>query len=402
MSNPLILAAKIQHKRSEVRSLEEDIQEINEKSKEFEEAIADAKNDEELAVVEKSIEEYEKELNAKKELKDKVDAELADLETELEESNKKQPKQEKEGAKRMENTIQEQRNGIEAYVRNRGKNVDQRDKFTTVEGGALIPQNILRPKLEEPYEEIDLAKYINTVQVNRPTGTYPIIKRAEGTMISVKELEENPELKAPTFKDTDFKVETYRGEIPISQEMIDDAEYDVVGLIADSIRIQELNTKNAQIAKAIQGMEAKTVKGADGLKKLKNVDIKQVYNGGGRWIVSASLFNALDTLKDKEGRYLLQQDIKAESGKSLFGKPVEILDDEVIGKKDGDLVGFYGNLKAAVTLFDRKQATARWIEHHIYGQILAGFSRFQVKVTDPDAGFYFTYTPDAGETVAGA
>lgn len=211
-------------------------------------------------------------------------------------------------------------------------------------------------------------------------------------MTSVEELAENPELNVPSFNDVDYKIVTYRGEIPISQEMIDDADYDVVGLIADSIELQELNTKNDQISAALKTLPASAVVGSDGLKKMKNVDMKQVYNKNARWIVSASMFNELDTLKDNEGRYLLQPDIKAESGKSLFGKPVEILDDDVIGSNDGDLVGFYGNSKAAVTLFDRKKASVRWVDHHIYGQILAMFSRFQVKTTDTSAGFYFTYT----------
>jgi len=88
----------------------------------------------------------------------------------------------------------------------------------------------------------------------------------------------------------------------------------------------------------------------------------------------------------------LQTDITVGSGKKLFGKEVVVLDDEVIGTLDGDLVGFVGDPKAFATLFDRKRASVKWVDNDIYGQLLAGFVRFDVVKTDVDAGFYVTYT----------
>ena len=42
-------------------------------------------------------------------------------------------------------------------------------------------------------------------------------------MIAVEELE-NPELARPKFTDIDYRVKTYRGQIPVSQESLDDSE----------------------------------------------------------------------------------------------------------------------------------------------------------------------------------
>lgn len=396
MANPVIIAARLGKKRSSMEKLTDELNLLVARRDEFLGAIDDAETEEDINTIEEEVDSVQLDIDDKESQKTKLQKELDELESELEEANNKKPspeddKKENDKGERSMNKkdLVEVRNGLDAYIRSKGQT---RDKFTTVEGGALVPDELMKPQLEEPYEELNLVPFVNVVKVNSGAGSMPVIKRATGKMTSVEELAENPELNIPSFNDVDYKIVTYRGEIPISQEMIDDADYDVVGLIADSIELQELNTKNDQISAALKTLPASAVVGSDGLKKMKNVDMKQVYNKNARWIVSASMFNELDTLKDNEGRYLLQPDIKAESGKSLFGKPVEILDDDVIGSNDGDLVGFYGNSKAAVTLFDRKKASVRWVDHHIYGQILAMFSRFQVKTTDTSAGFYFTYT----------
>src|SRR5699024_6726665 len=186
--------------------------------------------------------------------------------------------------------------------------------------------------------------------------------------------------------------DTYRGYIPISQEAIDDADYDVVGLIADDIKDQEKNTKNDQIAEIWKSAPAKDVTGLDGLVTMFNKDFKQVYNV--KAFVSASLYNELDLLKDKEGRYLLQDDITVASGKRIKGKEIVVLDDDVIGAKEGDLVGFIGDAYEFTTLFDRKQSSVKWVDHNIYGQLLAGFVRFDIQKVDESAGYYITFTPD--------
>ncbi len=142
----------------------------------------------------------------------------------------------------------------------------------------------------------------------------------------------------------------------------------------------------------LKSAPAKAVTGLDGFKAVFNKDIKKVYTA--KAVISASLYNELDILKDSTGRYLLQDDITVASGKRLFGKEVVVLDDDVIGNAAGDLVGFVGDPKAFATLFDRKRASVKWVDNDVYGQLLAGFVRFDVEVADTDAGFYVTYTPD--------
>jgi HK97 family phage major capsid protein len=390
MSNPVIIVAKLNHKRSALEKKAAEIKEASERSQALLRAIDDATTEGDLETVEKSVEEIQAEITAKEEEKTALELEIEALEASLEESNAKAPDKIEEvegGQRKMKKGNEELREGIKGYIRSKGQ---ERAGFTSVEGGALIPQELLAPQ-EAPADVLDLSKLVNVVPVTSGAGKYPVIKKSGSKMVSTAELAANPELAKPVITEVPYDIETYRGYIPVSQEAIEDADYDVTGLIASEIADQELNTKNAAIAAVLKTATAKAVTGLDGIKAVFNKDIKKVYNV--KAVLSSSLFNALDTLKDSDGRYLLQTDVTVESGKKLFGKEVVVLDDDMIGAADGDLKGFIGDPKAAITLFDRKRVSVKWVDNDVYGQLLAGFVRFDVEKTDTEAGFYITYTP---------
>lgn len=387
MLKQLMLSKKIEQAREILNGYLEEEEKLVTRSEELEQSIEEAETEEEIEVVEGEIEKLEKEKTELKEKKSKLEGEIAELESELDQLNSKEPKNNKRSGEKMDEKL-EVRQAINEYVRSKGQT---RDGFTSVDGGALIPEELLTPE-KAPEDVVNLSNLVRVRKVNSGAGKYPVIKKSGSKMVSVAELEKNPELAKPTITEVTYNIETYRGYIPVSQEVIDDADYDVVGMIAEEIADQELNTKNAAIAAVLKTAPAKEVTGLDGLKTVFNVDLKKVYNA--KAIISASLYNELDTLKDNDGRYLLQTDITVASGKRLFGKEVVVLDDDMIGEEDGNLVGFIGDPKAFCTLFDRKRASVKWVDNNVYGQLLAGFVRFDVEATDTDAGFYVTYTPE--------
>ena len=144
--------------------------------------------------------------------------------------------------------LEEARAGINAYVRSRGQ---MRDGFTSVDGGALIPEELLTPQMK-PEDVVDLRNYVKIVSVNSASGKYPVIAKAGSTMNTVAELAENPELANPEIEEIEYSVQTRRGYIPISQEVIDDADYDVTGLIREEISSQARNTTNKDIAAVLK------------------------------------------------------------------------------------------------------------------------------------------------------
>jgi len=399
----LMLTKKITGLRESLAALREEESALQTRSEELEKAIEEASTDEELQAVEESINGLEAEKAKLKEKKSNLESEIAELEGELEELKSKEPPvsggaKQRSGDQVKDREREELRAAIAAFVRSKGKVIRSGEGegdsgFKVVDGGALVPEDLL-PAEETPEDVVDLKKYVRVVPVNRGSGTYPIISKSGSRMNTVEELEENPELQKPKVTDTSYKIETYRGYIPVSQEVIDDADYDIVGLIGEEINDQKRNTTNYAIAQILKGATAKTVNGLDGLITLLNTGFKTAYDV--KLFVSQSLFNELDLMKDKRGRYLLQDDITVASGKRLKGKEIVILDDEMIGESPGDLVGFIGDARAFVRFFDRKQLSVKWVDHSVYGEMLAGFLRFDVIEADSEAGYYITFVPDDG------
>lgn len=384
----LMLAKQIADKEKELEEIRGKDADFETREKELETSIEEANTEEERSVVDEEITKFTEEKEAHEERKSELETELGELRGKMKEYEKAPEKREKEKdmGKRSEE-IEEARSAINAFVKSKGQ--VREGGFKEADAGILIPVEILAPQ-EKPEDIVDLKNYVKNVSVNSASGKYPVIAKSGSKMSTVAELEQNPELSKPKISNIDYSIETRRGYIPISQEAIDDADYDVTGLIRDEINDQSRNARNTDIATILKSATAKSVTGLDGLKDLVNKEIKKVYPV--KFIISASLYAELDKLKDKNGRYLLQDSITSSSGKMLFGKEVIVLDDEMIAGA-GELKGFVGDPKSFCAFFDRKQTSVEWVDNQIYGKLLAGIVRYDVKKTDTDAGFYITYTP---------
>lgn len=395
----IMLAKTIKDKEAALEGLRTKNAELETREKELEKAINEAKTEEERKTLEGEVDTFNAEREAHDTAFAEAENELGELRGELKKLNEKVTNTRTGGNKgamgrKNDEEFDEIRNGINKFVKSKGQ---ERDGFTSVEGGALIPEELLAPQMK-PEDEVNLRNYVKVVPVNSSNGKYPVIAKSNGKMSTVAELAQNPKLANPTIAEINYEVATRRGYIPISQEVIDDADYDVTGLIRDEIQSQSLNTSNADIAAKLKTAPAKSVVGIDGLKDLVNKGIKKVYPI--KFIISASLYAELDKLKDKNGRYLLQDSITATSGKVLLGREVIVLDDDMIGTAEGDLVGFVGDAKSFMTFFDRKRTSVEWVDNQIYGKLLAGIVRYDVQVTDTDAGFYITYTNESDTSAA--
>lgn len=257
----------------------------------------------------------------------------------------------------------------------------------------VTSEELVTTPIREVNTTVDLKQFTTIHPAQKGSGKYPILKKATSKMASVAELEKNPKLAKPEFQEVDWTVETYRGAIPVSQESVDDADVDLVSIVAEASTQIKVNTTNAAIADVLKTFTAKTVANVDDIKKILNVDLDPAYDVA--FVVSQSFYQLLDSLKDQNGRYLLQDSITAASGKVLLGKPVFVLSDTVLGNA-GEAKAFVGDFKRAVLFADRQDLGLRWADNEIYGQYLQAVLRFDAVKADAKAGYFLTYTPSEG------
>ena len=386
MNKALILGARMRTKANKVVELEEAIEELNNRSAIEAEKLDRAETDEEVSTVEKSLEDIQKELEEKQAEKAKLEEEIEDLQKQVDEQNRKAPTfkdVEQRGGKKLE-----QRDAIAKFIRT-GQTRDIVGLKTTDSGSAaLIPTEVLKPHfLDKPRNP--LLDLVQRVQVNSGSGKYPVIKKTDGKMVSTDELKANPELGKPSISEIDYSIKTYRGYIPVSQEMIDDADYDIMSIVEDEVFNQGENTELSLVATILKSATQADAAGFDGIKDIYNKKLKSIYKAS--IVVTQSMFAALDKVKDKNGRYMLQTDVASPTGYSFGGKTIYPVDDTVFGS-EGDMKFFIGDVSEFVKLFDRSQVSVKWVNNDIYGQLLGLFIRLDVKKVDAAAGFFGTYT----------
>ena len=372
MNKALIYGARMRAKASKVVELEEAITELNERSAIEAEKLDRAETEEEVSAVEKNLEQIQKELDEKEAEKEQLEKEIEDLKNQVEELNRKTPtypSQEKRGGQKLE-----QRDAIAKYIRT-GQTRDIAGLKTTDSGSAaLIPTEVLKPHFVNKTRN-PLLDLVERVKVNSGSGKYPVIKKTDGVMVSTEELKSNPELGKPAISEIDYSIKTYRGYVPVSQEMIDDADYDIMTIVEDEVFNQGENTELSLVTAVLKTATQADAAGFDGIKDIYNKKLKSIYKAS--IVVTKSMFAALDKVKDKDGRYMLQTDVASPTGYSFGGKTIYKVDDTVFGN-EGE--------------FDRAQVSVKWVNNDIYGQLLGLFIRLDIKKVDEEAGFFGTYT----------
>lgn len=342
-------------------------------------------------------------LNDEKVRRDALNAQISDLQTEIDVNNAQNSStSEGEGTNitpGTENKLENQKKAINEFIHSRGSKLtnDAATSVTSTQVEPIIPEEIIYNPEAEVNTVQDLSELVTKTPVTTAKGTYPILKRADDSFNTVEELKENPELAAPEFKNIDWSVNTYRGAIALSEESIADTKVDLTALVGQNIGEKRVNTVNKVIAPILKGFTAKSSTAdtlVDDLKHILNVDLDPAYTRN--LVVTQSMYQILDTLKDKEGQYILHRDITTGSGYSVLGVPVTVVNDNLLGA-DGEAHAFVGDLARGVLFVDRQEVSLAWMKSEIYGQYLGAAMRFGAFKADENAGYFLSVgTSDDG------
>lgn len=283
--------------------------------------------------------------------------------------------------------------GFEDYIRSQG---EERDGISTVNASVVVPSEVIGEVFDLKRNSYNLAQYTTVKTVSNGQGRYPVATNQQAILGTKAELAEIADIDADMFTQVEYKVETRAGKIALSNEVIEDSAVNIVQEVKEQLAKLVENTDNKHIMDLLKTFTKKTVGTLDELKQLHNVALDPALNK--KIIVNQSGFNHLDTLKDADGRYLLQPDVTAPSGKSLFGMPVVLISDVLFpNPKAGTFPMIMGDLAQSVFVARRNQVTTQWEKFDYYSQGLAVIVRNDYKKIDENASVYIEFTPVAGE-----
>ena len=269
--------------------------------------------------------------------------------------------------------------GYEEYIRSQG---EVRDGVTTVNAAAVVPEEVIGEVFDLKRSNYNLAQYATVKTVSNGQGKYPVATNQQAVLATKAELAEIGDIDAEMFTSVDYKVET----------RVEDSAVNIVQEVKDQLAKLVENTDNKHIMDLLKTFTKKTAATLDDLKQLYNVALDPALNK--MVILNQSGYNHLDTLKDSDGRYILQPDVTAPSGRSLFGMPVVLIADSLFANpKAGTFPMIMGDIAQSIFVARRNQVTTQWEKFDYYSQGLAVIVRNDYKKIDENASVYIEFTP---------
>lgn len=238
---------------------------------------------------------------------------------------------------------------------------------TPAEGGYTVPEDIQTRINERRTAKASLITLVDVENVTTNKGSRTFKKRAQQTgFTKVGEGGKIPGGKTPQFERMDYEISKYAGYFPVTNELLEDSDANIAGTLISWIGDESRVTRNKIILDVIKTKEKTPLANLDDIKKALNVTLGQAFKATSKVVTNDDGLQYFDTLKDNEGRYLLQPN-PAEPMKMMlcagatrmevFVVPNEDMpsDTQESGKRKIPVI--IGDLKEAVKFFDRKQLT---------------------------------------------
>lgn len=289
------------------------------------------------------------------------------------------------------------RAAFDAYLRG---TVNERDyNLTKAANGAVIPTTIVNKIITKVYDICPIleksTKYNVKGKIEIPT--YVEGGDANGG-ITVAYATEFVELTSNVGKVTTIELSGYlAGALAlVSRSLINNSQFNLVDFVVERMaeaiaRFIEKELLNGTedkvegLSKVTNGVTAgaATAITADEVIRLKD-KVKDAFQNNAMFIMSSSTRNAIRLLKDKQDRYLLNDDISSPFGTTLLGKPVYVSDNMPEMAANAKAI-YYGDFSGLATKFGEDMTIEvlreKYATQHAVGVV--GWVEFDAKVEDP-------------------
>lgn len=260
------------------------------------------------------------------------------------------------------------------------------------DGGLIVPKDISTKINERKRELNSLKKYVRVEKVNTLTGSRVIEKNADSVpFASIEEGGLFTDVGNPEFETVDYKVVKYGGVLDVTRELLEDTKENIKNYLVNWLAKKEVATENKAILTVADTIATTPVaiKTYDDIKTILNTKIDPALLSKTVILTNQTGYNWLDTLKDKNDRYILKDHITDPNVKTLEGKyTVIVVTDKVLPVKAKKVPFYIGALDEAITHFEREGRSiemtdlVKWVNDKIS---IKSRMRFDTKAFDKEA-----------------
>ncbi len=348
-----------------------------------------------------------KDLAKAKEILDEIDKlqEEYEVEKRLFENEKEAAKLNEEDVAKIEKNIAEKKENKEEedsvqkfakQIRNIAKGLNE---GTPADGGYTVPEDIstmVEERREAKASLIDLVS-VETVTTNKGSRTFKKRSQQKG-FTKVGEGGKITSTSTPQFERMDYVISKYAGYLPITNELLEDTDTNIVNIIVEWLGDESRVTRNKIILDLIKTQDEVKLNGLDDIKKVLNVTLGSAFKSTSVIVTNDDGLQYLDTLKDNDGKYLLQpnpanpMEMRLSAGATTV--PVKVIPNADLATTLNKIPFIIGDLKEGIRFFDRKQLTINTSNVAAIGELNAfeedltlfrGIEREDCKIRDEEA-----------------
>ena len=222
--------------------------------------------------------------------------------------------------------------------------------------GLTIPEDVQTTihTLVRQYDS--LQEYVNVEHVSTSKGSRVYEKWSDITALSEIDEEgakigDNTDPQLTTIK---YLIKRYAGITTVTNSLLKDTAENIIAWLSGWIAKKVVVTRNTKIIAAIDKLPTKpTLAKWDDIIDLES-KVDPAIKPTSMFLTNTSGFTALKKVKNAMGDYLMQRDVKSPTGYSIDGFPVKEVADRWLPNKSTARPLYFGDLKQAVTLFDRE------------------------------------------------
>ena len=304
-------------------------------------------------VAENKIEEAKASKEELKSLQDKFDV-LYDLYEEGKENNEEAIKN-KAKENNKENSIAEFANA----ARNGFRVNNKMTIGSKLDGGYTVPEDILTSINTYRESKKSLKDLVTVEKVTTSKGSRTFKKRAQQTgFVKVGEGGKIGKGATPQFERLDYEIEKYAGYFPVTNELLADSDANITNTLIQWIGDESRVTANKLILNVIKTKAGTKLEGLNGIKKALNVTLGSAFKATSKIITNDDGLQYLDTLKDGNGRYILQADPITPMSMWLCAGatkvPVEVIPNSDMPSTGNKAPFIIGDLKEGIVFWDRQ------------------------------------------------
>lgn len=229
-----------------------------------------------------------------------------------------------------------------------------------LDGGYTVPEEIVTQINTYKEAKSSLLELVTIKPANSNKGQITYKKRSQQTgFTKVGEGGKIGAKNTPKFERLVYEIEKYAGYFPVTNELLEDSDANISSTLVEWIGDESRCTANKLIIAEIAKLPQIAFKNLDDIKKAIIVTLGAAFKNSSSIITNDDGLLYLDTLKDSDGKYLLQTDptnpmnLRLCAGATSL--PIKVYPNDDLPTVSNKIPMIIGDLKEGIIYWDRKK-----------------------------------------------